>query len=478
MIDRRFALTGLAAAAGAATFGKTSTAVAATNNAAVAATNNAAVAATNNAAAASSITAMDRPVPGLGPRMNMAQAYKVMDQLNIDALVVGVGLNFYHATGFWPLTQRMGHAPMAFAIVTRNDSQPVATVMSAFNYYYQLADVHSSDDFEVYLFTAPTGEMDDNGNPIAAPVQGFRDLQQAELDRIEIRRTSLADAAAKEIAAQAGAKYAMSKALKDFGLEKGTLAVDHPNVKALLSEAAPQATLVDADTALRRIRPVKSDLEINLMRQASAANTEAALAAVRAVRAGATYQDLRSVFYAEAARRGNRGVFMVIDRVSSELYDAPFQDGQAFLIDAVSEQHGYHGDYGRTVFLGEPTRAMAKATTAMGQAWDIVRESLRPGITFRDIMQTGKEALQKIDADYTISFTPHSVGLYHTDHVGNAGAAAFRENPVLEKGMILSVDCPLLEAGVGGSAHLEDLTLITEDGSEPIHDIGNQTIMV
>ncbi len=462
MIDRRFALTGLAAAAGAASFGKAS----------------AASAKASTAGTASSITAVDRTVPGIGPRMNMAHAYKVMDQLNIDALIVGEGLNFYQATGFWPLTQRMGHAPAAFAIVTRNDNQPVAAVMSAFNYYYQLSDVHSSDDFEVYLFTAPTGEVDENGDPIATPVQGFRDLKQAELDRVETRRTSLAAAAAHEIAAQAGAKYAMVKALKDFGLEKATIAVDHPNVKALLSEAAPQATLVDADTALRRIRPVKSALEIDLMRRASAANTEAALAAVRAVRAGATYRDLRSVFYAEAARRGNRGVFMVIDRVSSELYDAPFQDGQAFLIDAVSEQHGYHGDYGRTVFLGEPTRAMAKATTAMGQAWDIVRESLRPGITFRDIMKTGKDALKKIDADYTISFTPHSVGLYHTDHVGNAGAAAFRENPVLEPGMILSVDCPLLEAGVGGSAHLEDLTLITENGSEPIHDIGNQTIIV
>ena len=42
--------------------------------------------------------------------------------------------------------------------------------------------------------------------------------------------------------------------------------------------------------------------------------------------------------------------------------------------------------------------------------------------------------------------------------------------------MFISVDCPLMEAGSGGTAHLEDLTLIREDGSEPIHDTGNQII--
>lgn len=270
----------------------------------------------------------------------------------------------------------------------------------------------------------------------------------------------------------------MAKALKDVGLLNGKIAIDHPNVRALVEEAAPNASLTNADTALRRIRPIKSDIEIALMRQASLANTEATLAAVQTVRAGATYRELRSTFYAEAARRENRGVFLVIDRVSSDLYDAPFENGQAFLIDAVSEYQGYHGDYGRTVFIGEPAKAMKDATDAMGQAWSEVQHQLKPGMLFSEIMTLGRSMLKKMGVNYTVSFTPHSVGLYHTDHVGMAGAAAFREDPVLEKGMIISVDCPLLEAGVGGSAHLEDLTLITEDGAEPIHDIGNQTILV
>lgn len=458
MIDRRFAIKGLAATASA-------TALAANTLA-------------GERIASTASAPVSLAMPRLEPRMNMAQAYKVMDQLGLDALIVGEGLNLYHASGYWPITARMGHAPSAFAIVTRNETQPVSVVLSSFTYYYQMADVHRSGDYPVYIYTAPTGEMDDNDEPIAAPVTVFRDREEIPMDPVESRRASLSFAAEQDRGAWAGAKYAMAKALKDLGLSKATLAVDHPTVRALLEDAAPNAALIDADTALRRIRPVKSDLEIQFMRAASKANVEAAIEAVKTVRAGAMYRELRAEFFAQAARRGNRGVFLVIDRVSAETFDAPFRDGQAFLIDAVSELQGYHGDYGRTVFIGEPSKAMQKATKAMGDAWTEVRHALKPGMRFSEIIALGQQTLKKMNANYTVSFTPHSVGLYHTDHVGMAGAAAFREDPVLEKGMIISVDCPLLEAGVGGSAHLEDLTLITANGSEPIHDVSQQTIIV
>jgi hypothetical protein len=46
----------------------------------------------------------------------------------------------------------------------------------------------------------------------------------------------------------------------------------------------------------------------------------------------------------------------------------------------------------------------------------------------------------------------------------------------LAAGMVLSVDCPLLD--VGGSAHLEDMMLITVDGSRPLHTVDEPLILV
>ena len=98
-------------------------------------------------------------------------------------------------------------------------------------------------------------------------------------------------------------------------------------------------------------------------------------------------------------------------------------------------------------------------------------------MTFSEVQAKGRAALKAMGADYNISFTPHSVGLYHADHVGDSGLPP-PADMTLEPGMILSVDCPLLEAGAGGSSHLEDLTLITKDGFESLNDIGDKIIMV
>jgi Xaa-Pro aminopeptidase len=420
------------------------------------------------------------PKPILGPRMNFAQADKVMTQLGLDALVLGGGVNLYHATGLDLTAPRMGHTPGVYAVVTRNDKQRLSVVAPAFLYYYTIALDHRGQDYPVYVYTAPEAGAPPpaaGDEPPAQKLVIFADRGEAKLDLIERTRASVVEAALAQEAARPNLMYALRKALKDAGVARGRIAVDLPPVRATTAEAAPEATLTDADDALRRIRPVKSAVEIELMRQAAFNNAEAAKEAVRTVRAGGDVRDLRASFFAAAALRGMRGVFMVIDRVSSPTYEATFRDGQCFSVDCVSEYMGYHGDFARAVFVGEPPRSMKKVTEATGKAWEIVRQSLRPGLTFAEVQATGKKALKDMGVDYNISFTPHSVGLYHSDHVGNSGLPP-RTDMVLEPGMVLSVDCPLLEAGAGGSSHLEDLTLITTDGFENLNDISEKVIVV
>lgn len=429
----------------------------------------------DNALAASGSQSTLHP-PVIGPRMNFAQADKVMTELGLDALILGDGANFQQATGSRHVVTRMGYPPSALAIVTRREDNRLAVVTSAFGYYYTLSDMLQHADIPVYLFGYPNDSAEE-GESLELSLALFPDRGEVPVDKIERSRAIATGAKVSELGTFASMEKALAKAMKDLSITGGRIAVDHPRVEAALSKAAPKATTVSADDALRRIRPVKSANEIQLMRMASAGNVAAAIEAVKTVRAGAGYRDLRAEFFAAAARRGQRGVFMVVDRTSDELYEDTFRDGQAFLIDCVSEYDGYHGDYGRTVFVGEPRKAMRDATKAMAIGWDSIREQLRPGMKFSEIQALGQNALRSANKTYNIPFAPHSVGMFHTDHVGYSGLPP-REDIVLEAGMILSIDCPLIESGVGGSAHLEDLMLITADGSEPIHDIGHQTITV
>ncbi len=170
---------------------------------------------------------------------------------------------------------------------------------------------------------------------------------------------------------------------------------------------------------------------------------------------------------------------MVIGGTSSEALDQPLVDGSSVSIDCVSTCRYYHGDFGRTIFIGEPPVAVRKAADAVSVAWNEIREQLRPGMRFADIARIGREALKKQGADLTVSFTPHSVGLFHTDHPQpSLIAPRTTDDLMLEENMILSVDCPVFLAGMGGTVHLEDLMWIRGGGAEPIHSVPPPVIVV
>lgn len=416
------------------------------------------------------------PPPVLGPRMNFAQADKVMAELGLDAIVVGAGTNLYHATGLDLTATKMGHTPGVYAVITRRQEQRLSLIAPSFLYYYTIAMDHRHSDFPAYLYAGPGTDMDDAEMSLdELPL--YPDLEQVPLDFIESTRLSIIERAVQTEAARPNLKYALRNALKDTGVAEGRIAADVTPVMRSVMDAAEKATVISADDALRRIRPVKSDAEITLMRYAAQANADGALQAAAAVRAGADVRELRAAYFTAVASRGMRGVFMVIDRVSSPTYAAALSDGQCFSIDCVSEYMGYHGDYARAVHIGETSKEMRKVSELTGKAWDHVRERIKPGLKFSEVRQMGRDALRKMDADFSISFTPHSVGLYHADHVGSMGSPP-REDIVLEPRMVLSVDCPMGATGMGGSSHLEDLMLITEDGAEPINDTGSQVLMV
>ena len=416
------------------------------------------------------------PPPVLGPRMNFEQADKIMAQLGLDAIVVGAGTNLYQATGLDLTATKMGHTPGVYAIISRFEDQRVSLVAPSFLYYYTIAMDHRHSDFPAYLYAGPGDDVEDAELSVD-DLPLYPNLEQAPLDFIETTRLSIIERAVRAEAARPNLKYALRNALTDLGVGQGRIAADVPPVMRNVMDAAEEATVVIADDALRRIRPVKSDAEITLMRYAAQANADGALEAAATVRAGADVRELRAAYFAAVASRGMRGVFMVIDRVSSPTYEAKLRDGQCFSIDCVSEYMGYHGDFARAVYIGEPSEQMQKVSELTAASWDHVRENLRPGLKFSEVRRLGQNFLRKSGADFSISFTPHSVGLYHADHVGNMGSPP-REDMVLEPRMVLSVDCPLGATGMGGSSHLEDLMLITEDGAEPINNIGTNVVKV
>ena len=418
-----------------------------------------------------------------GPLFNRERAEKVLKEESLAGLIVAEPLNVFHLTGYWPQLGKMGFAAPSMALLSADPKKPVALVMPQFLHYYVYADANFSGDVQPWLYThravSGTAIQGDYDEPAAGALHVYRDKGDVPMGELELHRRAAVEAAAERHGVSAEREFAMVKAARALDMTGGRIGVDHMAIMAMLESSPLSAVAVPADNTLRKIRLVKSPREIDLMRLAAQANAEAALAAVGTVREGATTQELRAAFFSEAAARGNAGVFMAIDRMITEVADFEFREGAAFFVDCVSSGWHYHGDFARTIFLGEPAAAMRDATRAMHIGWEAIRERLRPGLRYSEIPPIGQKAVRAAGLDFDIPFSPHSVGLTHTDEPGQHGRPYWvKDDLTLEPGMILSVDCPVLNTGIGGSAHMEDLSLITADGAEPIHTITDAVIIV
>lgn len=415
-----------------------------------------------------------------GGPMNMARAVEVMERHGLEGLVLGDPLNVYHLLGHWPQIARTrpGQPPGTFALMARARPEVPALVTSRFLHHYSWADGRDRADVGVWLYNDLGDSGDESVGPVpdgpVLPTGSSMPLTAAEHHRAQ---ASAALAGAERIARDAGG--AIVAAMRDLGLWQGRIGFDNPVVPEVATRHQHPGAMVQADNILREIRLIKSPLEQALMARAARANVDALNAVGHAIRAGATHHELQGLYRQECAARGNTSVFLNVDRVSSDLSRVKVADGQTLMLDGVSSFLGYHGDFARTVFVGEPTRAARRAAEASAFAWGAVREQLRPGLRFSEIVALGSEAVRKAGYEAVIGFGPHSVGLAHTDEPGEVHGGFWRKPDfMLEPGMIISVDCPTLDTGIGGSAHCEDLVLITETGAEPIHPLHEPVIVV
>lgn len=419
------------------------------------------------------------------PLLHAERARHFMEREGVDALVVAQPANVFYVTNHWPQLDRMGYTHSMFGVFCRDPGRPIALIAHAFGYYYSHSDESDFPNRLVFTYTqpdtaaadaGPAGEQADADDPAAAAPTTLRIVDEGAVTPRERRRREML---AKTRGNSATAAGALSKALRELKLEKAALGTDDLEIEPMLRARGIAARFVPIDDTLRRIRLAKSPTELQLMRLAARQNVEAALAAASTAREAGSTRVLRARFFAEAAQRGNTGLFMVIDGSSSEVMDWPLREGMAFSIDCVSTCRHYHGDFARTIFVGEPRASMQRATKAIANAWDDVRGRLRAGVKYSEIRAAGRESLKKQGVDLTVSFRPHSVGLFHSDQPGgDLSQGRLSPDLVLEENMILSVDCPVLDHGLGGTAHLEDLMLIRADGAEPLHGIGDRVIVV
>lgn len=418
-------------------------------------------------------------LPTNEPFVNFERAYALMEANQVDAIVVGSRPNVFYMTGYRQVWIMDNDENTPIAILTRRRDDSICVVMTAWKYYYSFVDGRPTYPFNYYLYSEPDGSTGADGEPGAAIPQHYRNLGFHEEHAIEAHRGQALHQAIAARAPTANATLALRKAIKDLGLLGARIAVDDAALAARIGAIAPDARVELGDNLIRRIRQVKTPAAIAAGKVAAQANSEAARAAVQSTaRAGATYRELRAAFFAEASLRGGAPLGFLINQTSSDFFDAEFKDGDSFMIDAVSSYGSCYGDFGRTICIGEPVKGVKRASEASELAWRAVRDRLKPGLRYSDVRAIGLEALRRDGYDVDVKITAHAVGLAHTEDPYRPDLPFFAADTIIEPGMVMSIDFPVTNTGYGGSAHLEDLVVITADGHEALNDTANPVIMV
>ena len=416
------------------------------------------------------------------PLINTAQAQAVMEEYNLAGMLALNPVNVYYLTNTTAIGTKMRWQYPSFATLPRDPGQPTFLVVTS----AMLWDVVNGDRWvpEVIPYSGPTNAAEYVGEdalPLSVePKAANRQRVVDESLPLTEREQRWIDSN-KNYQPSPTPEWALAQAMRESGITKGRVAVDDMRIAYLLQRigVADNIEFVDGDNLFRRIRYIKSEPEIELMRLAGAKNAEAALVTARSIEKGMSFYDIERKFSAECAIRGNTLTFILAGVTLGLLPDAEVVPGKPFLIDAVSHFREYHGDFARTIVLGEPSKEVRLRADAQQAAREATFAVLKPGTRYSEIMAAGFKAYKKAGGNPdTLIVNPHSLGLQHTDQpYSDKNPWRGGEDLELKKGMVITVDLPFIEVGFG-AGHNEDLLLITENGYEPLHSEEEPLVVV
>lgn len=418
--------------------------------------------------------------------VNKERAYEVMAASGIDGLVALRTHNVYYLTNTVTTLTPFGDEYPSFATFPRDPQQPSFLISSNGN-SWETAN-GERDVPEVITFSGPRNWLDYlNTGPEQARIEpeaaskggaGFAIKSGAALTRREQGWKRTQETLAPEAAPTAA--WAIVKALKRSGLEKGRIAVDDMRVAHLLrSIGFDSVTVIDGDNIFRKIRHVKTANEIELLRIAQRITRDSALAAARALEPGMTYQDFRQRLFTESIARGGEPGFVLLGITQGLLPSGVITKGESYMLDCSMHYKLYQGDFARTVMIGEPRaeamRRFKAQQTARVAAFEIIKE----GVPFRQVEQVAREAMIKAGMPKNVPITAlHSVGLQHGDDPERDNLPfKVRDDHVLKENMTVTLDLPFIEIGEG-AGHNEDLLRITKTGFELLNDPSDPLIVV
>ena len=313
-------------------------------------------------------------------------------------------------------------------------------------------------------------------------LSGFTGSNSAMLLFTDGRATLYTDPRYKIQAAQQAdckvkvAKVPLIKAiLRDFdrsmktaiGIEKDHLTVGL--LKDFTDKLPIRATVEPVAGHIEKLRMVKDEGEIALIRQSVELNSAAFDAALKRMKPGITESDIAAEIDYRSRRLGaERPAFDTIVAAGERAALPHARPGHTkigpgmVLIDMGAFREGYASDMTRMIHFGKAPAKYKQAYKAVLESQLAAIDAVKPGITVKAVDAVTRETLKKhgLEKEFVHS-TGHGLGL----EIHEAPRIGRKEKTKLEAGMAITIEPGIYIEGWGG-IRIEDTVLVTENGCE------------
>jgi ectoine hydrolase len=192
-------------------------------------------------------------------------------------------------------------------------------------------------------------------------------------------------------------------ASRGIGLEIGNLPAD---TVAKFRSRLPKARIVDFTRAIAWIRGVKSDLEIEIMREAAAISDAAILRAAEVIRPGVREADAAAEIVGVLMRGANgkpgtalKSMYLCASPRTGTCHipwaEDVFRDGSQINLELGGCRHGYVAPIMRTYSIGAPSDRLKRLHEAQVESLEAALKAVRPGATCSDVAVAFNRTLEK-----------------------------------------------------------------------------------
>ena len=276
---------------------------------------------------------------------------------------------------------------------------------------------------------------------------------------------------------------AFEKLIRDNQLKRVGFEADHVSVSQLeIFEEAFDTTLVPTQKVVEKIREVKDEGELQIIRKACSISDAAFLHILNFIKPGVTEIQVANELDFHMRGLGATGVSfntIIASGIRSSMphgvaSDKVIEKGDLVTLDFGCYYDGYVSDMTRTIAVGEPIDQLKEIHDVVLQAHLKVSEAAGPG-------KTGVE-LDKVARDYIAS---RGYGEYFTHSTGHGIGLEIHEAPNVSRiatqafvpGNVITNEPGVYLPGIGG-VRIEDDIIINETGGEVIQTVPRELIIL